>query len=72
MKKLSDRRKYLLYDERALSIPVDDCQILDTANSEAEARDISRFARGIWYEYELCGGDLVNGIARPDLSERAK
>jgi hypothetical protein len=62
---------FVLYDGRAKTGDTDDASVLDTADTEAEARCAGRTAwqdyDAIWYEYEQRGDRLMAGKARWDL-----
>lgn len=70
-------KQFILYDGRAKTGDTDVAQILDTAETEIEAREEGASRRGedgIWYEYDVQAPKdpsgtpiLVNGKARWDL-----
>lgn len=66
------RKAFILYDDRAYTGDTDDATVLDTADSEAEARESNQFhSQGVWYEYDRDDQDnLSNGNIREDLSPR--
>lgn len=53
---------YVIYDERAMLGDTDDAQVLCTAHSLKEAKRDCRtmFPRGVIYEYDVHGKELVN------------
>ena len=66
----SPTKLFILFDARAQSGDTEDAIALDTANSEKQARRISKDHQGeraVWYEYDVQGKTLVNGKARHDL-----
>ena len=65
---------FILYDGRALAGDQDDAAVLATAHSEEDARNAGKTDWAdhdvIWYEYDQCGNELVNGTPRFDLPPR--
>jgi len=66
---------FVLFDGRARSGDTDDAQVIDTANTEREAKRITRenmsviwMTDAVWYQYDLDGKTLINERMRDDLS----
>jgi hypothetical protein len=70
---MSDKKsvkQFILYDGRSLFGNTDDAMVLDTADSEREARQRSGNKKeysGVWFEYDVEGKELVNEKMRNDL-----
>jgi len=63
-------KMFLLYDVRARTTgDTDKAEVMDTAESEDEAREAGKLhpADSLWYEYECMGNELVGGTPRFDL-----
>ncbi len=68
---MGHQKTFILYDGRALAGDPDDASVLDTAETEQEARQAGQHTwagyDAIWYEYDQRGDKLVNGTPRYDL-----
>lgn len=65
-------KMFLLYDARARTTgDTDQATVLDTADSEEEAREAGTLheADALWYEYECVGTELAGGTPRFDLDQ---
>lgn len=64
-------KMYVLYDARAINLSTDNAVVLQTAESDEEARAIGSEG-GIWAEYDIAqdGHTLINERMRPDLCDK--
>jgi len=64
-------KKFILFDGRAKSGDTDDASVMDTADSEQEARrNGARFWSGadaVWFEHDFVNGEAINERIRPDI-----
>lgn len=67
---------FVLYDGRAKIGCPEDCEIFCVASSEEEAKqdgkDLFDNIDAIWFEYDVIGDKLFNGIPRYDLPPNQK
>ncbi|MCP9469294.1 MAG: hypothetical protein NNA31_04755 [Nitrospira sp.] len=68
------KKRFVLYDGRAVGGNTDDALVMDMAETEKEARKAGSTTwhgqDGIWYEYDERGDELVGGTPRFNLPPR--